>query len=138
MRDTNEMEVFSTPETHLGSIVQNWTLFRPDFSINDAQGNTVFKITGPFCTFSLCGEVEFSIFSARNGEEIGKISKQWSGLAAEAFTDADNFGIVFPHDLEVGMKAVLLAALFLITQATRFQQRMHQINERFTHELFTI
>lgn len=25
--------------------------------------------------------------------EVGKISKQWSGLAKEYFTDADNFGI---------------------------------------------
>ena len=25
--------------------------------------------------------------------EIGKISKQWSGMLKEAFTDTDNFGI---------------------------------------------
>ena len=26
-------------------------------------------------------------------EEVGKISKSWSGMLKEAFTDADNFGI---------------------------------------------
>jgi hypothetical protein len=46
--------------------------------------------------------------------EVGKISKQWSGLLREAFTDADNFGISFPMDLDVRMKAVLLGAMFLI------------------------
>ena len=33
--------------------------------------------------------------------KIGKITKQWTGLAKEAFTDADNFGINFPIDLDV-------------------------------------
>ena len=32
----------------------------------------------------------------------------------EAFTDADIFGINFPMDLDVRMKAVLLGACFLI------------------------
>jgi len=45
---------------------------------------------------------------------VGKISKQWSGLAREIFTDADFFGISFPLDLDVRMKAVLLGATFLI------------------------
>ena len=32
----------------------------------------------------------------------------------EYFTDADNFGIQFPMDLDVRMKAVVLGAVFLI------------------------
>ena len=47
-------------------------------------------------------------------QEVGKITKQWSGLAREAFTDSDNFGINFPMDLDVRCKATLLAAVFLI------------------------
>ncbi len=45
---------------------------------------------------------------------MGKISKQWSGVLREAFTDSDNFGISFPMNLDVKMKATLLGALFLI------------------------
>jgi len=45
---------------------------------------------------------------------IGKISKQWTGLLREAFTDSDNFGIQFPMDLDVRMKAVMIGACFLI------------------------
>ena len=33
------------------------------------------------------------ILSADGTQEVGKITKQWSGLAKEYFTDADNFGI---------------------------------------------
>jgi hypothetical protein len=49
-----------------------------------------------------------------DGTEVGKVTKQWSGVAREAFTDADNFGINFPMDLDVRIKTVLLAAVFLI------------------------
>ncbi len=45
---------------------------------------------------------------------IGRISKQWTGFEAEAFTDADNFGLRFPIDLDVKIKAVILGACFLI------------------------
>lgn len=33
---------------------------------------------------------------------------------AEMISDADNFGVTFPMDLDVKMKATLLAATFLI------------------------
>lgn len=46
--------------------------------------------------------------------KVGKISKQWTGLVRETFTDADNFGISFPMDLDVKIKAVLFGACFLI------------------------
>jgi len=66
------------------------------------------------CTYSVCGSVEFQILSRDGGTQVGKISKKWSGLLREAFTDADNFGISFPVDLDVRMKAVMLGACFLI------------------------
>lgn len=47
---------------------------------------------------------------------IGRISKQWSGVLKEVFTDTDNFGIQFPLDMDVKMKAVLLGACFLIVR----------------------
>ena len=33
------------------------------------------------------------VLSADGTQEVGKISKKWSGLAKEYFTDADNFGV---------------------------------------------
>lgn len=45
---------------------------------------------------------------------VGRISKQWGGLLREALTDADDFGLQFPVDLDVRVKAVLLGATFLI------------------------
>lgn len=51
-----------------------------------------------------------------NGTEIGKIAKKWSGLAREYFTDADFFGIDFPMDLDVKLKATLIGACMLIVR----------------------
>lgn len=48
------------------------------------------------------------------GTQVGQISKQWSGLTREFFTTADYFGISFPVDLDVRMKAVMLGAVMLI------------------------
>lgn len=46
--------------------------------------------------------------------EVGQISKEWSGILREMFTTADFFGIKFPVDLDVRMKAVMLGACMLI------------------------
>merc|ERR1712223_561161 len=83
--------------------------------MGDAQGNVALTIEGPICTFSICGsDVEFKVLSPDGSTEVGKISKQWSGLLREGFTDADFFGINFPIDLDVRMKGVLLGACMLI------------------------
>lgn len=57
-------------------------------------------------------------------DEIGRISKKWGGLAREMLTDADNFGISFPVDLDVRLKAVLLGALFLIVSILFIQLKI--------------
>lgn len=60
--------------------------------------------------------------SADGNTQVGKISKQWSGLIREMFTDSDYFGITFPMDLDVRMKAVMLGACFLIVRYLTIQE----------------
>ncbi|OWA53027.1 Phospholipid scramblase 2 [Hypsibius exemplaris] len=98
----------------IGYIEQEWSLCTPLFRILNAKRETVLKIEGPIITCSCFGNVDFQVLSADGQTQVGKISKQWSGLARELFTDADNFGIQFPIDLSVEVKATLLAANFLI------------------------
>ncbi|CAH1255775.1 unnamed protein product [Diabrotica balteata] len=108
------MEVSSPPGTIVGTVEQEWSIFCPTFAIKNASGDTVLRIEGPCCTWSICGDVEFKIMSGDGAVQVGKISKQWSGLMREMFTDSDYFGITFPMDLDVRMKAVMLGACFLI------------------------
>ena len=99
----------------LGYITQQWSLFRPLFKIKNANGETVLRIEGPVCTFSMCGsDVKFKVLSRDSTVQVGTICKQWSGLLNELLTDADHFCISFPMDLDVNIKAVLLGAVFLI------------------------
>ena len=82
--------------------------------MKDHLGMEVLHIEGPVCTFKCCNDVNFKVLATDGITEVGRISKQWSGFTREAFTDADNFGISFPMDLDVRVKATLLGALFLI------------------------
>lgn len=108
------IQVEAPPGSLIGTIAQVWSVVQSHFAIKNAIGDVVMHIHGPICTYSMCGnDVEFKVVSL-NGNEVGKISKQWSGLARELFTDADFFGISFPIDLDVQMKAVMLGACFLI------------------------
>jgi uncharacterized protein YxjI len=106
--------VSAPPGTVVGTVEQEWSIFCPSYAIKNPSGETVLRIEGPFCTFSICGDVEFKIMSADGNTQVGRISKQWSGLIREMFTDTDYFGITFPMDLDVRMKAVMLGACFLI------------------------
>ncbi|XP_054731734.1 phospholipid scramblase 2-like isoform X4 [Anastrepha obliqua] len=122
------MEVSSPPGCVVGTIEQEWSICSPSFRIKNHIGDTVLRIEGPFCTFTMCGDVQFNIVSL-TGESVGKISKQWSGLARELFTDADFFGITFPLDLDVRIKAVLLGATFLI-DAMFFEKQGNRETDR--------
>ena len=104
------------PGNIIGYATQKWSICGPKFRIENAAGETVLRIEGPFCTFSICCDVEFQVLSRDGSTQVGKITKQWSGLVREAFTDADNFGISFPMDLDVNIKAVMLGACFLIVR----------------------
>lgn len=108
------MNVYSPLGVLAGKINQTWSIF-PRFDVLDAMGSTIFKIEGPFCTCSCCcNDVNFSVLSADGSVEVGKIWKQWSGSLREILTDADSFGISFPMDLSIEMKATLIGACFLI------------------------
>ena len=48
------------------------------------MGEPVLRIEGPFCTMSCCcKDVEFQVLSVQTGEQVGIITKQWSGIGKE-------------------------------------------------------
>jgi len=107
-----ELEVSSPPGFVIGTVEQRWAICERRFVIKDEAGSEILKIENKrIC--ECCEDVDFNVLTM-DGKEVGKISKKWSGLSKELFTDADNFGINFPIDLDVKVKATLLGALFLI------------------------
>ncbi|XP_061620574.1 phospholipid scramblase 2-like isoform X1 [Phyllopteryx taeniolatus] len=125
-----EMEVQAPPGTTVGFVKQDWHPFVPRFSIQGPNKETLMKLEGPCFACNCCGDVNFELRGKDGGEPIGRISKQWSGLLKEVFTDTDNFGIQFPLDMDVKMKAVLLGTCFLID--FMFFEKVGEANQRST------
>ncbi|KAM7132147.1 phospholipid scramblase 1-like isoform 1-T5 [Molossus nigricans] len=109
-----EIEIQAPPGVPVGYVVQNWHPCLPKLTIQNEKKEDVLKIVGPCLVCSCCADIDFEIKSLDEENIVGKISKQWTGFVREAFTDADNFGIQFPADLDVKMKAVMIGACFLI------------------------
>lgn len=91
----------------LGAVERRFSILRRVYSVLDRSGTEIFQLFGPILhpwTFQI----------RKDGVECGKITKKWSGLMKEGFTDADSFGVVFPSDGDVESKALFLGAVFLI------------------------
>ncbi|XP_015860967.1 phospholipid scramblase 1-like isoform X1 [Peromyscus maniculatus bairdii] len=109
-----KMEVQAPPGVTIGYVVQNWHPCVPKFTVQNEKKQDVLKIVGPCIICSLGGNIDFKIKSLDEKIVVGRISKRWSGFLKELLTDVDNFGIQFPIDLDVKIKAVMLGACFLI------------------------
>jgi len=103
----HRLEVHAPDGTLLGAIQKKWSWVRRIYTIEDAQGQPIAELFGPFFkpwTFEI----------RQNGQQLGAIRKKWSGLAKEMFTDADNFGVDIEGIADPTLKALAFAATVLI------------------------
>ena len=91
----------------LGVIERRFSIARRIYVVSDMSGHEAFRLFGP-----ILHPWTFEIKNA--GVQYGKITKKWSGLLKEGFTDADNFGVTFATEWGVEVKALVLGAVFLI------------------------
>jgi uncharacterized protein YxjI len=103
----HEVSVHDTRGRVLGSVHRQFSVLNKLYLVHETNGEAAYEIHGP-----LLRPWTFKIL--RNGEQCGMISKKWSGLGKEMFTDADHFGVQFPSGISPELKAVFLGALFLI------------------------
>nr|XP_011720035.1 phospholipid scramblase family member 5 isoform X3 [Macaca nemestrina] len=108
-----ELEIQAPPGTIVGYVAQKWDPFLPKFTIQNANKEDILKIVGPCVTCGCFGDVNFEVKTINEKLTIGKISKYWSGFVNDVFTNADNFGIHVPADLDVTVKAAMIGACFL-------------------------
>ncbi|XP_048190396.1 phospholipid scramblase family member 5 [Perognathus longimembris pacificus] len=106
-------EIQAPPGTTVSYVVQKWDPFRPKFTIQNANKEDVLKIVGPCVTCGCFGDVDFEVKTMNEKLTVGKISKYWSGFVNDMFTNADNFGVHVPADLDVAFKAAMIGACFL-------------------------
>ncbi|MGB0835333.1 MAG: phospholipid scramblase-related protein [Psychrobium sp.] len=102
-----EATIYGQNGKTLGVVKKHFSLISKKYSLFDAQGRVIYTLKGPL--------LKPWTFNIRQGErDVGKITKKWSGLLKESFSDADNFGVIFPDDADVETKAFLLGVVFLI------------------------
>ena len=102
-----EISIYDANDRLLGKVVREFSILRRKYKIYDNTGKEIFNLFGPILhpwTFNIL----------QGSREIGKITKKFSGILKEAFTDADNFGVSYPQELDNQKKAILLGAVFLI------------------------
>ncbi|XP_062988215.1 phospholipid scramblase 1-like isoform X5 [Elgaria multicarinata webbii] len=124
-----ELEVQAPPGTPIGYIKQRWHPCLPKFDIQNESGQTVLKIDAPCVGCRMYQDVHFEVKSLDQKATIGTITKLWGGLAREAATNASNFELRFPLDLDIKMKALVLGAVFLM-DFMFFEQRHQRPQDR--------
>jgi uncharacterized protein YxjI len=103
----HELEVRKPGGSVLGRVVRRFALLRRRYTLRDRHGREIYQLFGPIIR-------PWTFLIKQDGRDVGKIVKRWSGLLKESFTDADNFGLELPADLDADQKALLLGATFLI------------------------
>jgi hypothetical protein len=117
----NEILVEAPPGVIVGRVHQKCSGWRATYGVEMGSDiddmKEIFELVGPFCMCRcccFCCDYDFKVFSSETTDEVGKLVKQNSGFAKEMFTDADNFSVSFPKDLDVRAKAIMMCAIFLI------------------------
>jgi uncharacterized protein YxjI len=103
----HELEIMDPNGRKLGTIQRRFSLLRRIYSVLDKSGQEIYQLFGP-----ILHPWTFEIRKA--DKEYGKITKKWSGLLKEGFTDADTFGVTLPAIWDVSVKSLFLGAVFLI------------------------
>lgn len=103
----HRVDIYDARDNHLGAVQRRFSFVRRVYSILDSMGRELCDLFGP-----LLRPWTFKI--RRDGEDLGRIAKRWSGLFKEGFTDADNFGVEFPAGTGLTEKALLMGAVFLV------------------------
>ncbi|XP_039072424.1 phospholipid scramblase 2-like isoform X2 [Hyaena hyaena] len=106
-----KLKVEAPPGEKIGYVYQYFHPFLPMFEIKNENKEDIMKIRGPCVVSSCLKDLNFNLLSLDEEIVLGKISKKWAGFM---ITNADKFGIQFPFNLDVKIKALMLGASFLI------------------------
>mgnify|MGYP003644344027 CR=1 FL=1 len=90
-----------------GRISRRFSYFNRVVSAKNMKNTEMLRLVGP-----LLKPWTFYLYNGRS--KVGVISKKWSGLLKEAYTDADKFSLHFNTPLDPERKRLALAALMLI------------------------
>ena len=92
----------------IGRVEQKFTLMKPHFKIFDNNNNQIAGISGDWRAWNF-------VITDVTGQQIGTISKKWSGIAKEMFTTADKYNVqLSSSNLSKEHKVAILASAITI------------------------
>ncbi|CAG7825314.1 unnamed protein product [Allacma fusca] len=106
----------------MGRVDQDADFTKMRYTIQNADGKTVLKILGPksghCCSMTMANVLthEFDVFQGDGLTHVGRIAKHWSGVPnnKDVFTRSDIWGVKFPREYDVKLKASLMSTIFLM------------------------
>ncbi len=102
------LEVVAADGRPLGAIQQRWAFFSKRFDVTEPAGRTLLTVSSPLWR-------PWTFAFERDGQELARVEKKWSGMLREAFTDADRFRVVYQsHQLGLDERSLVLAAAIFI------------------------
>ncbi|XP_063919633.1 phospholipid scramblase 2-like isoform X1 [Zophobas morio] len=113
-----KIEVIHSLGTLIGTVQVEVAFLNPSVFVRDANDETIFKVKRTVIEF-FPKTVDFSINSADESVEIGKMTWIWPGWMSRQ----RHYKIVFPRDLVTEMKVTLLATWYLIESVSHAKRR---------------
>ncbi len=105
------LEVSAADGRLIGVIQQRWSFFSKRFDVTDPSGRLLLSVASPLWR-------PWTFAFERDGRELARVEKKWSGMLQEVFTDAERFRVAFDSpELSLDERALVLAAgLFIDLQ----------------------
>jgi hypothetical protein len=102
------LEVRDAKGIYLGVIERRFGILRKRFVVEDAQGRILFDVSSPFWRI-------WTFPFRRAGHEMARVTKKWSGIGYEMFTDRDDFLVEYlsPQLNLLERTLILVAALYI-------------------------
>jgi uncharacterized protein YxjI len=111
----SRLEIYNSRQQLIGAIQKRFSILSKKFSVEDGRGAVVMEVSSPvwkLWTFPFMA----------NGDEVATVSKKWSGILSEGFTDRDNFRVEFGSALGNDARNVVLAAAVYV-DLTYFEKK---------------
>ena len=101
------MQVRDSSGRHIGTIRRKFGLLKRRILLEDPQGNVIAEVSGSVFR-------RYTFMVNQGGQEVGRITKQWSGMGREMFTDADTFAVELPAEGDDDLQHLVLATAFAV------------------------
>ncbi|XP_075452559.1 phospholipid scramblase 3-like [Ascaphus truei] len=105
-----KMQVSCPPGLLLGYVEQDWGSFTSSFTLLTPEGEASLCVRGPGWGGGFMSDTNFQVTMLNSSQALGQITRIWRGL----FSSNDHYSVQFPIDLDVKVKALLIACTLYI------------------------